>query len=64
MRFFFIGRSYGRGAGVGRARAIGVVLTGGIVALGVAVGLGGGSLGVGTAWHQTSVEFSGVPSLP
>ena len=37
----FIDRSHGRGGGVGRPRGIGVALTGGIVSLAVAVGLGG-----------------------
>ncbi len=40
MSCVFINKSYGRGGGVGRPRGIGVALTGGIVSLAVAVGLG------------------------
>ena len=49
------------GVGFGVCVAVAVAVGGGWVAVGV---IGGGSLGVGTAWHQTSVELSGVPSLP
>ena len=49
------------GVGFGVCVAVAVAVGGGWVAVGV---MGGGSLGVGTARHQTSVELNGVPSLP